>query len=88
MLSKKNNSRLEQLEKFLLENFYSHKTLIQTTDKIRQWLGTLFEKLCKEQGLMPDYYQQLVANQGLERTVCDYIAGMTDRYCLKMLEND
>ena len=49
VLSKENDSRLEQLEKFLLENFYSHKTLIQTTGKIRQWLGALFEKLCKEQ---------------------------------------
>jgi dGTPase len=88
VLSQENNSKLEQLEKFLLENFYSHKSLIQTTGKIRQWLGMLFEKLCKEQGLMPDYYQQLVAKQGLERTVCDYIAGMTDRYCLKMLGNE
>ncbi len=88
MLSQENDLRLERLEGFLLENFYSHKSLLQTTDKIRQWLGALFEKLCKEQGLMPDYYQQLAANQGLERTVCDYIAGMTDRFCLKMLGND
>jgi dGTPase len=41
--------------------------------------------VCKEQGLMPDYYQQLACKEGLERTVCDYIAGMTDRYCLKLL---
>jgi dGTPase len=88
VLSQENNSKLEQLEKFLLENFYSHKSLLQTSGKIRQWLGALFGKLCKEQGLMPDYYQQLAAKQGLERTVCDYIAGMTDRYCLKMLENE
>jgi len=88
VLSQENNSKLEQLEKFLLENFYSHKSLLQTSGKIRQWLGALFEKLCKEQGLMPDYYQQLAAKQGLERTVCDYITGMTDRYCLKMLGNE
>ena len=28
---------------------------------------------------------QLAVEEGLRRTVCDYIAGMTDRYCLKML---
>ncbi len=87
VLTPESEGELSELEKFLLENFYSHKSLIQTTDKIRQWLGKLFGKLCKKQGLMPDYYQQLVKQQGLERTVCDYIAGMTDRYCLKMLGN-
>jgi dGTPase len=85
VLSQTDNSKLSQLETFLLENFYSHKSLLQTSGKIRQWLGALFEKLCKEQGLMPDYYQQLAETQGLERTVCDYISGMTDRYCLKIL---
>jgi dGTPase len=88
VLSKENDSRLGQLEKFLLANFYSHKTLIQTTGKIKEWLDKLFEKLCKNQRQMPDYYQQLAVAEGLERTVCDYIAGMTDRYCMKMLEND
>lgn len=88
VLSKENDSRLEQLEKFLLENFYSHTSLVQTTGKIKQWLGSLFEKLCKNPGQMPDYYQQLATGQGLQRTVCDYIAGMTDRYCLKMLESE
>jgi len=28
----------------------------------------------------------LIDKEGLQRTVCDYIAGMTDRFCLKMLE--
>jgi dGTPase len=88
VLSKENDSRLVELEKFLLANLYSHKALIQTTGKIKEWLGELFEKLCKNQRQIPDYYQQLAATEGLERTVCDYIAGMTDRYCLKMLRND
>lgn len=85
VLSPESEVELSELEKFLLDNFYSHKSLIQTTDKIREWIVKLFEKLCKEQGLMPDYYQQLACKEGLERTVCDYIAGMTDRYCLKLL---
>jgi len=88
VLSNENDLRLRKLESFLLENFYSHKTPIQTTGKIKEWLGSLFEKLCKNTQQMPDYYQQLAAKKGLERTVCDYIAGMTDRYCLKMLGND
>jgi dGTPase len=37
---------------------------------------------------MPGYFQRFIPQQGLQRTVCDYIAGMTDRFCLKMLEEE
>jgi len=29
--------------------------------------------------------QRLAEKEGLQRTVCDYVAGMTDRFCLKIL---
>jgi dGTP triphosphohydrolase len=35
---------------------------------------------------MPSYYRSFIAEHSLHRVVCDYIAGMTDRYCLKTLE--
>jgi len=79
-------AELLELEKFLLNNFYQHKSLIQTSGKVKDWLGQLFEMLCQKPQLMPGYFQRLAAKEGLQRTVCDYIAGMTDRFCLKMLE--
>ena len=84
--SEENCSELVELEKFLMENFYHHKSLIETMEKVRGWLEQLFEGLCQKPHLMPDYFQKLTAAEGLQRTVCDYIAGMTDRFCLKMLE--
>jgi len=86
VLSAQSNSKLVELEKFLLCNFYRHKSLAQTTDKVKNWLQLLFEKLCQKPQLMPGYFQRFIPEQGLQRTVCDYIAGMTDRFCLKMLE--
>ena len=86
VLSAENDAMFIELEKFLLVNFYRHKSLIQIVDKVRLWLEQLFEKFCQEPKLMPVYYRQLINQQGLQRTVCDYIAGMTDRFCLKMLE--
>jgi dGTP triphosphohydrolase len=35
---------------------------------------------------MPGYFQRFIPEQGLQRPVADYIAGMTDRFCLKMLD--
>jgi dGTPase len=86
VLSGESKERLIELERFLLQNFYQHKSLMQTAEKVRVWLGQLFEKLCRKPHLMAGYFQKLIVQEGLERTVCDYIAGMTDRFCLKMLE--
>jgi dGTPase len=86
-LSVENNARLAVLEKFLLQNFYQHKSVTQTAKQIEDWLRQLFEKFCRRQTLMPGYFQQLIPREGLQRTVCDYIAGMTDSFCLKWLKN-
>ncbi|MHC4457454.1 MAG: deoxyguanosinetriphosphate triphosphohydrolase [Planctomycetota bacterium] len=86
LLSKKSNAQLMEVENFLLQNFYRHESLIQTVNKVEIWLEQLFEKLCQKPQLMPGYFQRLIEKEGIERAVCDYIAGMTDRFCLKMLE--
>ncbi len=85
-LSAQSEAKLAELEKFLSANFYRHKSLLQTSDKVKEWLGQLFERLCQQPNLMPGYFRRLAEKEGLERTVCDYIAGMTDRFCLKTLE--
>ncbi len=78
--------QLAQLERFLLEHFYHSSRFAETSRKVRDWLTELFHKLCAKPELMPGYFRDFVPQQGLERTVCDYIAGMTDRFCLKTLE--
>jgi len=86
VLSDQSDSKLRQLERFLLENFYQHKSLVQTSGKVEEWLTKLFENLCQKPQLMPGYFRRFIPEQGLQRTVCDYIAGMTDRFCLKRLD--
>jgi dGTPase len=85
-LSPESDAELAELEKFLLHEFYLHESLLETTEKVEDWLRRLFEKLCKKPELMPGYFRGFISQQGLQRTVCDYIAGMTDRFCLKILE--
>jgi len=87
LLSQDSDTQLIELEAFLMQNFYLHDSLRQTADRVRQWLGRLFETLCKSPERMPRYFQRFIPEQGLQRAVCDYIAGMTDRFCLKTLEN-
>jgi dGTPase len=86
VLSGERQGLLEELEKFLLESFYLHESLKKNMEEIRIRLGQLFDLLCRQPDRMSGYFRSFIETQGLQRTVCDYIAGMTDRFCLKMLE--
>jgi dGTPase len=84
-LSEENDRKLTVLGDFLLEQFYHHKEIVENAEKARVWLAELFERLCNHPDQMPHYFQHFIPQHGLHRAVCDYIAGMTDRYCLKVL---
>jgi dGTPase len=85
-LSDENDRKLTTLGRFLLERFYHHTEIVENAEKARTWLAELFERLCRHPDQMPGYFQRFIPQHGLHRAVCDYIAGMTDRYCLKVLE--
>ena len=85
-VSEKANATLSELEAFLMQNMYLHPNLAETAKKVHGWLSELFEYLCIHPDEMPRYYQKMIDTEGLQRTVCDYISGMTDRYCLKKIE--
>lgn len=74
------------LEVFLMEKMYLHPDLQASARQAGQWLRRLFGWLCGQPEAMPSYYRRLIETEGLERTVCDYIAGMTDRYCANRAE--
>jgi dGTPase len=84
-LSDQSDARLAELERFLMHNFYEHESLAATALKVKGWLTRLFETLCDHPERMPRYFQAFMQTEGRQRAVCDYIAGMTDRFCLKML---
>ncbi len=43
----------------------------------------MFEAYVGEPRRMPRRFEARVAEQGVQRVAADYIAGMTDRYCLR-----
>ena len=40
------------------------------------------EEIIQREGRLPEDFQPQMSFDGLERTVCDYIAGMTDKYAV------
>lgn len=70
------------LKKFLKENLYRHYKVERMRVKAERYLSELFETYVKHPTLLPRKYQIKMDHAGRERVVCDYIAGMTDRFAL------
>jgi dGTPase len=68
------------LEDFLHARVYRHYRVMRMAAKGRRFLHALFEEFrrCPEQ--LPRRYADRAQGSQRERTVCDYLAGMTDRY--------
>jgi len=70
------------LRKFLMEKLYHHYRVVRMSDKAKRFLGELFQVYVKRPEALPPQVQQWLKRDGVKRVVCDYIAGMTDRYAL------
>ncbi|HEY88273.1 MAG TPA: deoxyguanosinetriphosphate triphosphohydrolase [Thermoflexia bacterium] len=72
-----------ELRKFLYENMYYHPHVMRMQAKAGRVLAALFAAYVKEPRQLPREEQAKLAARSLERVVCDYIAGMTDRFALQ-----
>lgn len=75
----------QELKAFLLEKFYRHWRVIRMASKAQRILRDLFAAYCETPQQMPPDTQTRSRSeaQDLQRTICDYIAGMTDRYAIQ-----
>jgi dGTPase len=76
-------SRLNmELKRFLRDNLYRHYKVERMRVKAERYLVHLFDTYVKHPTLLPRKYLKKMEQVGRERVICDYIAGMTDRFAL------
>ena len=66
----------------LLRRMYRHHRVLRMQVKADRLLQQLFEAYIAEPRQMPESTQARIDEVGLQRAVCDYVAGMTDRFAL------
>ena len=71
------------LRKFLYANLYYHPRVAGANQRACGLLKDVFEAYLAEPSLLGDSTSKRIATDGLHRTVCDYLSGMTDRYLLE-----
>lgn len=81
-LSKEKDEAMIELRKFMFKNIYLGEFLKVEREKAKFILEQILNYYIKNPEKMPELYVEIVENEGLERGVCDYIAGMSDDYCL------
>jgi len=81
--SEDNRRRNRELKDFLYNNLYRHYRVMRMAVKAEQIIKALFDAYCSEPMILPKHIQDMISEYGLERTVCDYIAGMTDRFAIE-----
>ncbi|MEW6771299.1 MAG: deoxyguanosinetriphosphate triphosphohydrolase [Bacillota bacterium] len=77
---------MERLRAFLFEKVYTGSEAKREEAKARHVVQYLFQYFTAHPEALPAEYRLRVDDFGLERVVCDYIAGMTDRYAVAVFE--
>ena len=88
--SKKYSIINSEIKSFLYDKLYNHPKVKEMTDQAETIIKFLFKKYSNQYSLMSEENRLLADNKtkkegikGGARVVCDYIAGMTDRYALE-----
>jgi dGTPase len=74
------------LRKFLYHNVYYHPRVSEVNRRACEMLRRVFEGYLVDPDRLGDGATRRIEKEGLHRTVCDYVAGMTDRYLMEEYE--
>ncbi len=81
-LSPEVDKALKDLRAFMFERVYRNPIAKSQESKAKDMLQRLFEYYYSHPEALPEDFHPQMSFEGLERTVCDYIAGMTDNYAV------
>lgn len=73
----------QALRKFLYANVYYHPRVAEVNERACGMLKKVFESYVANPKQLGEVATRRLEEEGLYRTVCDYVAGMTDRYLIE-----
>ena len=76
------DNALKTLRAFMFERVYRNPIAKAEESKAKDMLQRMFEYYINHPEALPEDFHPQLSFEGLERTVCDYIAGMTDNYAV------
>lgn len=86
-MSREVGEATDELRDFMFERVYTNSVSKSQEEKANYILGELFDFFLNNPHKLPTEYFEIIPKYGEEQVVCDYIAGMTDRYALGLFES-
>lgn len=86
VFSEEMNEKNIELKRFLMARMYKNERVMKLEQSARKTLNGLFQLYIVEPHKIPEHVRRLEKVEGRHRMVCDYVAGMTDRYALQQHE--
>ena len=77
-------SNSKKIKSFLFEKVYNHKNLIIKRDNVEKIISKLFKYFYSFPNKLPLDWRKI--DEPIERIICDYISGMTDRYASRLFK--
>ncbi len=74
---------MRSLKEFMFDSVYTNPMAKGEEGKAQDMLRRLFEYYQENPDELPDDFQSIRQKEGVERAVCDYIAGMTDPFAVE-----
>ncbi len=77
----------DKLHEFLFEFVYRNPKAKSEETKVYGFIKGLYDHYCQNPAILPCEYRKICEEEGIERAVVDYIAGMTDHYAVVSYNN-
>lgn len=71
----------KEMDDFLGARLYSHYRTLKMAEKAKRFIREIFREYDRNPRQLPPEFQARIPIDGKARVICDYVAGMTDRYC-------
>ncbi len=78
------NKEIKELKKILHQRLYKHPKILRKMYAGKNCIQNLFYAFTKEPRLMPEEFYKRCEDEKIYRVAADFIAGMSDRYAMKM----
>jgi dGTPase len=70
-----------EMQQFLKQGLYLHHRVLKMAQKAKRFLRLIFLEYVRSPQQLPPAYLRRAESESVHRAICDYLAGMTDRFC-------
>lgn len=77
-----------ELKSYLFGKLYRHPEVSRMSERGKETIFLLFKHFESHPESIPESYRNREEEEGRMRIICDYIAGMTDRYAIEKLKRE